>query len=147
MFPTGGYLKGGDYGTDVNFPIPRSEDSSNPNSNGCLNRDARRVADGRRANGGGRSSRPPPLLVVGERRPQYTVSVERSRSLSSVQVIHCPGWTISGSLANERAASGWASSLVAPDPWQPPPGKAERLRAQRRHHPEPHALGPHAPDR
>jgi starch-binding outer membrane protein, SusD/RagB family len=40
VFPTGGYLKGGDYGTDVNFPIPRSEDSSNPNSDGCLNRDA-----------------------------------------------------------------------------------------------------------
>jgi hypothetical protein len=40
VFPTGDYLKGGAYGTDLNFPIPRSEDSSNPNSNGCLNRDA-----------------------------------------------------------------------------------------------------------
>jgi hypothetical protein len=40
VFPTGTYLKGGDYGADVNFPIPRSEDSSNPKSNGCLNRDA-----------------------------------------------------------------------------------------------------------
>jgi hypothetical protein len=40
VFPSGGYLKGGDYGTDVNFPIPRSEDSGNPNSSGCLNRDA-----------------------------------------------------------------------------------------------------------
>ena len=40
VFPTGDYLKGGEYGTDVNFPIPRSEVSSNPNSTGCLNRDA-----------------------------------------------------------------------------------------------------------
>jgi starch-binding outer membrane protein, SusD/RagB family len=40
VFPTGDYLKGGPYGTDVNFPIPRSEDSNNPNSDGCLNRDA-----------------------------------------------------------------------------------------------------------
>ena len=40
VFPSGDYLKGGAYGTDLNFPIPRSEDSSNPNSNGCLNRDA-----------------------------------------------------------------------------------------------------------
>jgi hypothetical protein len=40
VFPAGDYLKGGAYGTDVNFPIPRSEDSSNPKSNGCLDRSA-----------------------------------------------------------------------------------------------------------
>ena len=40
VFPSGDYLKGGAYGADVNLPIPRSEDSNNPNSNGCLNRDA-----------------------------------------------------------------------------------------------------------
>ena len=39
VFPTGGYFKGGSYGTDVNFPIPRSE-NANPNSNGCLDRNA-----------------------------------------------------------------------------------------------------------
>lgn len=39
VFPTGRYFKGGSYGTDVNFPIPRSE-NSNPKSNGCLDRNA-----------------------------------------------------------------------------------------------------------
>lgn len=39
VFPTGTYIKGGSYGTDVNLPIPRSE-NSNPNSNGCLDRNA-----------------------------------------------------------------------------------------------------------
>jgi hypothetical protein len=39
VFPSGTYIKGGSYGSDVNLPIPRSEDS-NPNAVGCLNRDA-----------------------------------------------------------------------------------------------------------
>jgi hypothetical protein len=39
VFPTGDYIKGGSYGTDVNLPIPRSE-NNNPNSNGCLDRNA-----------------------------------------------------------------------------------------------------------
>jgi len=39
VFPTGTYLKGGSYGTDLNFPIPRSE-NSNPKSTGCLDRNA-----------------------------------------------------------------------------------------------------------
>jgi len=39
VFATGTYFKGGIYGTDLNFPIPVEEDN-NPNSNGCLNRDA-----------------------------------------------------------------------------------------------------------
>jgi hypothetical protein len=39
VFPTGSYFKGGDYGADVNFPIPRSE-NSNPKFNGCLDRNA-----------------------------------------------------------------------------------------------------------
>ena len=40
VYPSGSYLKGGAYGTDLNLPIPRSEVSNNPNSGGCLNRDA-----------------------------------------------------------------------------------------------------------
>lgn len=39
VFPTGGYFKGGSYGTDVNFPIP-IEEENNPNFETCLNRDA-----------------------------------------------------------------------------------------------------------
>ncbi len=39
VFPTGAYFKGGNYGTDVNFPIPLEEDN-NPNSSGCLDRSA-----------------------------------------------------------------------------------------------------------
>lgn len=37
VFPNGAYHKGGDYGTDVNFPIP-IEEQNNPNSSGCLDR-------------------------------------------------------------------------------------------------------------
>jgi hypothetical protein len=43
VFPSGPYFKGGNYGTDVNFPIPVEEDN-NPNTSpleeGCLDRNA-----------------------------------------------------------------------------------------------------------
>jgi hypothetical protein len=39
VFPTGAYHKGGSYGTDVNFPIPLEEEN-NPNSVGCIDRNA-----------------------------------------------------------------------------------------------------------
>jgi hypothetical protein len=39
VFPSGPYLKGGSYGTDVNLPLPQ-EVENNPNSNGCLDRNA-----------------------------------------------------------------------------------------------------------
>ncbi|MEO8200227.1 MAG: RagB/SusD family nutrient uptake outer membrane protein [Gemmatimonadota bacterium] len=37
VFPTGPYLKGGNYGTDVNLPIP-AEEFNNPNFSGCIDR-------------------------------------------------------------------------------------------------------------
>ena len=37
VFPTGVWFKGGTYGTDVNFPVPFSE-NNNPNFTGCLDR-------------------------------------------------------------------------------------------------------------
>jgi hypothetical protein len=39
VFPGGDYLKGGSYGEDVNLPIP-VEEQNNPNSAGCLDRNA-----------------------------------------------------------------------------------------------------------
>jgi hypothetical protein len=36
---TGTYIKGGSYGSDLNLPIPQ-EEGNNPNSDGCLNRNA-----------------------------------------------------------------------------------------------------------
>ena len=39
VFPTGAYPKGGQYGADVNIPVP-SEELNNPKFTGCLNRDA-----------------------------------------------------------------------------------------------------------
>ena len=40
VFPTGEYLKGGEYGPDVNLPIPEEESINNPNANaGCIDRD------------------------------------------------------------------------------------------------------------
>jgi hypothetical protein len=39
VFPTGAYHKNGQYGPDVNLPIPIEEDN-NPNSHGCLDRNA-----------------------------------------------------------------------------------------------------------
>src|SRR5215831_2331611 len=39
VFPTGPYFKGGNYGTDENFPVPSSE-QTNPLFHGCLDRKA-----------------------------------------------------------------------------------------------------------
>jgi hypothetical protein len=40
VFPTGAYHKGGGiYGSDVNLPLP-IEEQNNPNSQGCLDRNA-----------------------------------------------------------------------------------------------------------
>ncbi len=39
VFPTGEYHKGGEYGTDVNFPVS-SDERNNPKFTGCINRDA-----------------------------------------------------------------------------------------------------------
>ena len=39
VFPTGIFHKGGNYGTDVNIPVPFDEEN-NPNFSGCTNRDA-----------------------------------------------------------------------------------------------------------
>jgi hypothetical protein len=39
VFPTGVFHKGGNYGTDVNIPLPFDEEN-NPNFAGCTNRDA-----------------------------------------------------------------------------------------------------------
>jgi len=39
VFPTGTYFKGGNYGTDENFPVPSSE-QVNPLFHGCLDRKA-----------------------------------------------------------------------------------------------------------
>ncbi len=37
VFPSGAYFKGGDYGNDVNYPVPFIE-QNNPNFKGCLDR-------------------------------------------------------------------------------------------------------------
>jgi hypothetical protein len=39
VFPTGPYIKGGIYGTDLNLPVP-AEERNNPEFNGCLDRNA-----------------------------------------------------------------------------------------------------------
>ena len=39
VFPSGTYIKGGEYGTDVNLPIPQ-EEQNNPSAAGCLDRNA-----------------------------------------------------------------------------------------------------------
>ena len=39
VFPTGVYFKGGVYGTDVNFPVPQTE-QNNPNFEACTDRNA-----------------------------------------------------------------------------------------------------------
>jgi hypothetical protein len=39
VFPTGEYHKGGEYGTDVNFPVS-SDERNNPKFTGCIDRDA-----------------------------------------------------------------------------------------------------------
>ena len=40
VFPSGEYIKGGEYGPDVNLPIPEEEVINNPNSSGCIDREA-----------------------------------------------------------------------------------------------------------
>jgi hypothetical protein len=39
VFPGGVYLKGGNYGADVNLPMPQ-EEGNNPNFAGCIDRNA-----------------------------------------------------------------------------------------------------------
>lgn len=39
VFPSGEYFKGGNYGSDVNFPVPGSE-RNNPNFSACIDRNA-----------------------------------------------------------------------------------------------------------
>ena len=39
VFPTGNYHKGGEYGSDVNFPVS-SDERNNPNFESCLDRSA-----------------------------------------------------------------------------------------------------------
>ena len=39
VFPTGDFAEGGQYGHDVNFPVPQAE-KNNPQFTGCLNREA-----------------------------------------------------------------------------------------------------------
>ncbi|HEX2781922.1 MAG TPA: RagB/SusD family nutrient uptake outer membrane protein [Gemmatimonadaceae bacterium] len=39
VFPTGAYIKGGSYGSDVNFPVTQAEEN-NPNFHGCIDRNA-----------------------------------------------------------------------------------------------------------
>jgi len=42
VFPTGAWHKGGNYGVDVNFPVPQAE-ANNPNvsaQNTCIDRNA-----------------------------------------------------------------------------------------------------------
>jgi hypothetical protein len=41
VFPTGTWHKGGNYGTDVNFPVPQAE-QNNPNAGAasCIDRNA-----------------------------------------------------------------------------------------------------------
>jgi hypothetical protein len=39
-FPSGAHYKGGDYGDDVNLPVPKAEEGNNPNFRGCLDRNA-----------------------------------------------------------------------------------------------------------
>jgi starch-binding outer membrane protein, SusD/RagB family len=39
VFPTGAYFKGGNYGPDVNLPVPQAE-LNNPNFKGCIDRGA-----------------------------------------------------------------------------------------------------------
>jgi len=37
VFPTGPYFKGGNYGVDVNIPVPQPEEN-NPNFTQCIDR-------------------------------------------------------------------------------------------------------------
>ena len=40
VFPVGTHYRGGDYGPDVNMPVPKDEEKNNPNFNGCIDRNA-----------------------------------------------------------------------------------------------------------
>jgi hypothetical protein len=37
-FPVGTHYRGGEYGADVNMPVPKDEEKNNPNFNGCIDR-------------------------------------------------------------------------------------------------------------
>ncbi|MDB4881096.1 MAG: hypothetical protein JWL60_2542 [Gemmatimonadetes bacterium] len=39
-FPVGTHYRGGEYGTDVNLPVPKDEEGNNPNFGGCTDRKA-----------------------------------------------------------------------------------------------------------
>ena len=39
-FPVGKHYRGGDYGKDVNLPVPKDEEKNNPNFTGCIDRAA-----------------------------------------------------------------------------------------------------------
>ena len=38
VYPVGTHYRGGEYGTDVNLPVPKDEEKNNPNFSGCLDR-------------------------------------------------------------------------------------------------------------
>jgi starch-binding outer membrane protein, SusD/RagB family len=38
VFPVGTHYRGGEYGSDVNLPVPKDEEKNNPNFTGCLDR-------------------------------------------------------------------------------------------------------------
>ena len=38
VYPVGTHYRGGEYGTDVNIPVPKDEEKNNPNFTGCLDR-------------------------------------------------------------------------------------------------------------
>ena len=40
VYPVGTHYRGGEYGTDVNLPVPKDEEKNNPNFSGCLDRNA-----------------------------------------------------------------------------------------------------------
>ena len=40
VYPTGTHYRGGEYGTDVNLPVPKDEEKNNPNFTGCIDRNA-----------------------------------------------------------------------------------------------------------
>jgi hypothetical protein len=40
VYPVGTHYRGGEYGTDVNLPVPKDEEKNNPNFSGCIDRNA-----------------------------------------------------------------------------------------------------------
>jgi hypothetical protein len=76
VFPTGVYPRGGNYGNDVNFPVPDQE-KQNPNYSAgitCIDRDT--SADGRTEGREGRDGRPPLAFPA---RPRGTTGCPRDR--------------------------------------------------------------------